>query len=1170
MTPCLVSLRRFRSVRWALIAICMCHVLFVGAALAAPAGDTVDFNRDVRRILSENCFKCHGPDTKAKSSGKKALRLDERANALADLGDGRHAIVPRQPEQSELVRRITTADLDDKMPPPDSGKTLTTQDIAVLKKWIQQGADYSRHWAYAPPQRTDLPKTSNRRWARNAIDHFILARLEREKLKPASETERTALIRRVSLDLTGLPPTLTEVDAFLADKSPGAYERVVDRLLAKDSFGEHWARLWLDQARYADSSGYADDPGRTIWAYRDYVIRALNSNKPFDQFTLEQLAGDLLEDPTDEQLVATAFHRNTMTNNEGGTSDEEYRNVAIVDRVNTTMAVWMGTTMACAQCHTHKYDPITQEDYFRLFAILNNTADADRTDESPVHPLFTPEQKLKRQQWETEIARLEKIVTTPTPELTAAQVEWEKPFATELAWEPLRPAVVTSKEGAAIKQSDDGTVQFARGGKTDVYTLEVSVTTSKTFTALRLEVLPDDATPAKGVGHGAGNFVVSRVLASIAPPAGVSAAGRYVRVELPGKEKFLSLAEVQVFSGTSNVALRGEAKQNSTTLDGAARLAIDGNTDGDYAKAQSTTHTASSTDPWWEVDLKSAQAVDRIVVWNRTDGSGDRLGIFRVMLLDEHRAKVWQQLVKEAPSPSMELRPSGARAIAFSSATADFSQKDFNAADILDNKDTKTRGWAVAPNVKEPHTLTLIPKSPVTAGAGSNLVVTIEQLSKEEHATIARLRLETSSDARAPEFARVPPSTLAILRTPPARRIEAQRKKVRDYYLSIAPGLKRERDQLAGVRKQFEDEKPFTTVPVLRELVGDKRRITKLQRRGNFLDLGQELTEGLPASLNPPPDGARADRLALARWLVDANNPLTARVVVNRLWESIFGIGIVRTSEEFGSQGEPPSHPELLDWLAVELMDKHWDVKHLLRLMVTSAAYRQSSRVTPELAANDPDNRLLARGPRFRLSAEMIRDQALFVSGLMSAKMYGPPVKPPQPKLGLAAAFGSGTDWETSGGEDRYRRALYTTWRRSNPYPSMATFDAPNREVCLVRRERSNTPLQALVMLNDPVYVEAAQALARKMAASGKTPADKVRHGFRLCLSRPPTGKELDELVSLYGKMRERFQADAAKARDVATKPLGDAPKEMGMAELAAWTMVGNVMLNLDEMLMKR
>ena len=944
----------------------------------------------------------------------------------------------------------------------------------------------------------------------------------------------------------------------------------MDRLLQKETFGEHWARLWLDQARYADSSGYADDPARTIWAYRDYVIRALNSNKPFDQFTLEQIAGDLLDDPTDEQLAATAFHRNTMTNNEGGTSDEEYRNVAIVDRVNTTMAVWMGTTMACAQCHNHKYDPITQEDYFRLFAILNNTADADRMDETPVQALYTPEQKLQRKQWQTEIARLEKFVQTPTPELDQAQAVWEKNFETELQWLPLQPSVVKSKAGAAIQRGDDGTVQFERGGKTDVYTLEVPVKTNEIITALRLEVTPNDKPPGRGVGHAGGNFVVSRVLAALAPSEARPVAGRFLRIELPGKEKILSLAEVQVFSGASNVALRGEASQSSTASDGPAKLAIDGNTDGDYAKAKSTTHTETSTGPWWELDLKSATKVDRVVLWNRTDGSQDRLSNFRIVLLDENRAPLWQQQVQPAPSPSAEFRPDGARSIVFTSATADFSQKDFAAANILSNKEPKTQGWAIAPKFGEPHTLTLIPKAPVAASAGSNLVITIEQLSKYDYATIAQLRLSKSTDNRAPEFSRAPPSTLAILRAGPAKRTEAQRKEVRGYYLSIAPALQSDRDALAGVKKQLDESKPYTTVPILRELAGDKRRKTQLQRRGNFLDLGQEVTNGLPASLHPQPGGGPVDRVALARWLIDTNNPLTARVVVNRLWESIFGIGLVRTSEEFGAQGELPSHPELLDWLAVELMDHKWDVNHVLRHMVTSAAYRQSSRVTPELAAQDPENRLLARGPRFRLSAEMIRDQALFVSGLLSPKMYGPPVKPPQPALGLTAAFGTKTDWETSGGEDRYRRALYTTWRRSNPYPSMATFDAPNREVCLVRRERSNTPLQALVTLNDPVYVEASQALARKMAVAGPTPTDKARHGFRLCASRPPTDDELNGLVGLYTKTLERFQADPAKAKEVATKPLGELPKELDMAELAAWTMVGNVLLNLDEVLMKR
>ena len=493
-------------------------IALVGGAsivMAAPAADKVGFN-EVRRIFSQNCFTCHGPDAKERKSGKKLLRLDLPESAMAERGSVR-AIVPRAPEKSELITRITASNLDDLMPPPDSGKKLTAKEIELLRKWIEQGAEYSRHWSYVKPRRSELPKLRAKSWPRNAIDHFILARLEQEKLKPAPEADPAALVRRVALDLTGLPPSLEEVDQFLADRKPGAYERLVDRLLKKDTFGEHWARLWLDQARYADSTGYADDPPRTIWAYRDYVIRALNANQPFDQFTIEQLAGDLLEDPSDEQMAATAFHRNTMTNNEGGTSDEEYRNVAVVDRVNTTMAVWMGTTMACAQCHNHKYDPISQEDYFRLFAILNNTEDADRSDESPTLALYTSAQKARRKQWQSEIASLEKILQTLTPELAKAQALWEKTFATDLQWQPLVPAVVKSKAGAAIHRSDDGVVRFERGGKTDVYTLEIPVTPHENFTALRLETLPEESLSKPVVGHADGNFVVSRVLASLAP-----------------------------------------------------------------------------------------------------------------------------------------------------------------------------------------------------------------------------------------------------------------------------------------------------------------------------------------------------------------------------------------------------------------------------------------------------------------------------------------------------------------------------------------------------------------------------------------------------------------------------------------------------------------------------
>ncbi|MCW5559357.1 MAG: DUF1553 domain-containing protein, partial [Verrucomicrobiae bacterium] len=802
------------------------------------------------------------------------------------------------------------------------------------------------------------------------------------------------------------------------------------------------------------------------------------------------------------------------------------------------------------------------------------TADADRTDESPVHPLFTPEQKRQRADWESELARLESVLKTRTPELDRAQSSWELQFATDVSWEPWSPGRVSRQSDAPVEVDEDGAVRAARGGKTDTYTLELPAASDQTISGLRLTALPDERPPGRGVGHADGNFVLSRVRAAVVPTAPPALAGRFLRIELPGRERILSLAEVQIFQGANNIARGGEARQSSTAFDGPASLAIDGNTRGDFSGAKSTTHTETTTDPWWEVDLTSERQVDRIVVWNRTDGVSERLRGFRVALLDEQRQTVWEQTVDAVPSPQMELRPDGSRPVAFLLASASYSGKDFDAGAVLHNTDPARNGWSVAPRLGEAHSLDLIPAAPFTVGAGSNLVVTLEHASQYEYATLARFQIARTADPRAAEFARTPPGVLAALRLPAGSRSEAQRELVGNHYLSLAPALQPQREQRASVRKQLADLKPYTTVPIFRELTGDQRRKTQLQRRGNFLDLGPEVAPGLPAAFQAPAgadtDTNSLDRLSLARWLVARDNPLTARVVANRLWESVFGTGLVRTSEEFGSQGEPPSHPELLDWLAVELMDHGWDMQHLLRLMVTSATYRQSSKVTPELVAKDPDNRLLARGPRFRLSAEMIRDQALAVSGLLSPKLYGPPVKPPQPKLGLSAAFGSGTDWETSMGEDRYRRGLYTTWRRSNPYPSMATFDAPNREVCLVRRERSNTPLQALVTLNDPVYVEAAQALARRMFRAGATPEDRARHGFRLCLTRQPTAGELAGLVGLYTRTQKKYRSDPVRARELATQPLGDLPEGFDAVELAAWTVVGNVLLNLDETLMRR
>jgi hypothetical protein len=1132
----------------------------------------VDFSRDIKPILSNACYRCHGPDAAERKGGTDGVRFDTSEGLFADLG-GHAAVVPGKPEQSELLKRVTSNDPDHVMPPRGQGTPLKPREIELLTAWIQQGASFSRHWSYVVPVRSQLPSVKELGWVKNPIDRFVLARLEREGIRPSAEADRYALIRRVSLDLTGLPPTIAEVDAFLNDSNPDAYEKLVDRTLARQAFGEHWGLLWLDLARYADSAGYADDPARKIWLFRDYVIKSFNANKPFDQFTIEQIAGDLLPDPTDDQLIATAFHRNTMTNNEGGTNDEEFRNVAVVDRVTTTMSVWMGTTMMCAQCHNHKYDPITQEDFYRVFAFFNNTEDADRGDESPLHSIYTEDQQKQRATWQTEVAKLEQTLKTETPAIVAGRTKWDAEFPRSVAWTPLKPRDAKSEANSAITISGEGAVNVAAGATNDTYSVAVPLSAGS-IRALRLDALPDEKLPGQGPGHAGGNFVVTKVSATINPPSGVYVPGRFVRVELPG-DKLLSLAEVQVFSGSENAALKGEARQISTDYGGDAKLAIDGNTNGQFFEARSTTHTAAGKDPWWEVDLKSVQNIDRIVVWNRADGVGERLSNFRVLILDEKRDAVWKNDVAAPPNPSTEFPIDGRRTIEFVTALADYAQAGFDPGNVINNKDPKTKGWAIGGALGQPHSLTLIARTGFEVSEGSTLTVTIEQASQHANHTLGHFRLSVTSEPRAEEWARTPTDVLSALNVAANERTQAQQDLINQHYLSIAPELAESRQQLAGLQKSLNDLKP-ETVPIMRELTAN-RRVTKLQHRGNFQDLGPEVSEGVPASFSAIPEQVSKNRLALAKWLVDANNPLTARVIANRYWEQLFGIGIVSTSEEFGSQGDQPTHPELLDWLACELeglpgsAQQPWDTKAFLKTIVMSATYRQSSKVTPELQQLDPDNRLLARGPRFRLSAETLRDQALAVSGLLSPKMYGPPVKPPQPNLGLSAAFGSSTDWQTSAGEDKYRRGLYTTWRRSNPYPSMATFDAPNREVCTVRRVRTNTPLQALVTLNDPVYIESAQALARRIVKeSGPTVDDRVRHGFRLVLSRPPHSGELNRLVELYQRSLQRFSQSPDEAVRMATDPLGPADADANVPELAAWSVVGNVILNLDETLMKR
>ncbi len=1138
------------------------------AASAAPASaaPVPDFNRDIRPILSSKCWHCHGPDEKERKGPKGGLRLDTFEGATRDLG-GHAAIVPGNPAASDLIKRITTSDPDDVMPPPKMKKKLTATEIDLFQRWIAGGAKFARHWAYEKPERPAFPTTKLKDWARSGLDHFILARLEREGLRPQAEADCYTLARRVALDLTGLPPTPAEVDAFVADKSSTAYEAFVDRQLNKPAFGEHWARMWLDLARYADSAGYADDPPRVIWAFRDYVINAFNRNLPFDQFTIEQLAGDLLDNPTDEQLKATAFHRNTMTNNEGGTNDEEWRNAAIVDRVATTSSVWLGSSLNCAQCHTHKYDPFSQKEYYQFFAFLNNTADADKRDESPLFEFYTAEQKERKAKLESERQQLDDKFKQPPPAWLSGFAKWEQSFPVKLDWHTPASPTAKSKAGTKITARADGALLAAKGEAKDTYTVTLPLKAGK-LSAVRLEALTDKSLTDGGPGNGAkGKFTLTQITGTVkAPSSGATAQGRYVRIELPNPGKrHLQLAEVQVFSGTENIALKGTAKQSTTGFEGEAKRAIDGKTDGDYFKGNSVSHTAAGdANPWWEVDLQSVRAIDRIVVWSRTDGRSEELNNFRVRVLDELREPTFERTVKDQPKPNAEVGPGGSESVKFITAIASAGT---DAEAVLSGSD-KNKGWSHSGSAA---TLTLIAEKPLTVAEGATLTLTLEHSAGPANQTLGAFRLSITGDNGAAEQARTPANVVTVLTTAADKRTPAQQTELREHYVrKLAPEAKTERDRAAAVTKELADLKP-ATVPVNRELAGDQRRKTRIQNRGNWQDLGEEVTEAVPVSLHPLPKDAPRNRLTLARWVVDDNNPLTARVIANRFWEHTFGSGIVRTSEEFGSQGELPSHPEMLDWLATEMLRLRWDTKGFLKLLVTSSAYRQSSKLNEELLERDPDNRLLSRGPRVRMSAEVIRDHALAVSGLLSPKMLGPSVRPPRPALGLNAAFGRNMDWETSPGEDRYRRALYTEVRRTSPYPSMATFDAPNREVCTVRRTRTNTPLQALVTLNDPVYVEAAQAVARRLVTEGgATTADRVRHGVRLCLSRPATEAEVARLVKLHATAHATFKADPEAAKKMATDPLGPLPATMDPADLAAWTTVANVLLNLDEVVMKR
>ena len=1012
------------------------------AASSSPATQgRVDFAREIRPLLSDNCFTCHGPD---EAKRKARLRLDTREGVLAERR-GRPAVVPGKPTDSELIARITATDEDDLMPPPDSGKKLTPEQIDRLTRWITQGAEWKEHWAFAPPRKPEVPLLQARGWARNPIDLFVLARLEAEGLKPSSTASQETLIRRVTLDLTGLPPTPAEVDTYLSDTAPGAYERLVEQLLKSPRYGEQMARLWLDGARYGDTHGLHLDNERAIWPYRDWVIQAFNDNQSFDQFTVEQLAGDLLPNPTRDQLIATGFNRCNVTTSEGGAIPEEFAARYAIDRVEATATVWMGLTAGCAACHDHKYDPLTQKEFYQLFAFFNNL-DEDAMDGNALLPpptirLATPDQEGRLAGYDRQLGQVEKVIR-------AALLVVDDP-------EPPKPGELTNAAPQEFVWVD--------------------------------EDLPEGAKPSMDAEAW----------------------------------KFITCKEGPVLSGQRAAAQTAKERGQHLFTDAKQKLLI-GRGDKLFAHV-----FLDSQDPPREIMLQfnagswehRAFWGEDLIDWGKADSPERR----RVAALPE--AGQWVRLEVEAEA--VGLQPGDeVHGLAFT-------------------QHGGTVYWDKAG---------IVSKAP-QGGAGFRSQQAWE-----------RFQLEVKEP-------KLPEDVRKALKEEPAKRSRDRQQRLRDYFLEFVrvdtrPIFDPLRQQLDGLKKEREDyDRSLTHTMITREL--KQSRETHVLVRGAYDKKGEPVSPDVPSMLPRLPEGQPRNRLGLARWLVDPNHPLTARVTVNRIWQQHFGVGLVKTAENFGSQGESPSHPELLDWLASEFVARGWDVKALHRLIVTSSTYRQSSATTPELAQRDPENRLLAHGPRFRLDAEAIRDSVLAVSGLLVEKLGGRSVRPYQPdSIWEPVAYPTSTTakYRKDEGEALYRRSLYTFWKRTAPPPSMMVFDAPMRESCRVRRERTNTPLQALALLNDVQYIEAARHLAgRMMKEGGVNAAGRLAFGFRLATARLPDQPEAEVLRRLYEDQVRTFQQDPEAAKKLIA--LGDSRPDASLdaSDLAAWTMVANTLLNLSE-----
>lgn len=1171
-------------------------------SLRAASGEDLSYSRDIRPILAANCFACHGPD----DSGRAAdLRLDTFDGATA-LHNGTTAIVPGKPAESELVRRILSEDDNERMPPPDSHKHLTDRQKEILKRWVAEGAIYQQHWAFVPPRRPPIPAVKNLESVRNPIDRFVLATLEASRLALSAEAPAETLVRRLYLDLVGLPPSPADVDTYLTDPRPDRYERLVDALLASPHYGERWGRKWLDLARYADTNGYEKDRPRSMWPYRDWVVRALNADMPFSQFTVEQLAGDMLPDPTRDQLIATGFHRNTMLNEEGGIDPLEFRFHAMTDRVATTGTTWLALTLGCVQCHTHKYDPIRHSEYYGLMAYLNNA------DEPEIDLVDSADQQKTRER-EQKAQEL----------LKALSAHW--PVTDPPNWIAPRPveALVTTSALASLR--DDQWVALPSGAQspdsvTFVYDVEGRVDQIELLAPL------DDSLPNRGPGREPnGQFSVAELTVefaakSVAEGQGASIPWQPVKIETataetspagspvtnafdgkpettwtvpggkdakaqtavfrlaaanPGKES--GRWRIRVSAGTKPLEMPGRLRFRfaADVIRTPEELAKERAQRLDRALDEWLTARRTSTVAWTTLVPRSAKS-NLPLLTVLEDGSvlasGDitKDDTYNVEFADipagvtaiRLEALPHDSLPAHGPGLAYYEGPKGdfylgefqllrdGQPVKLASATESYAKNHFgslktSAALTLDGNPQS--GWTCAGRPGERHTAVYVLEAPTSAAGPAAIRM---RFGRHFAASLGRFRLSATTHPGGAVAQDLTPRQEELLRKPADQLTATEQEELRNAFLMQAP-------ELAERTKAIRDlQRPstVTTALVFRERPADQPRPTYRHDRGEFLQPKETVAPGLPEILRSESGAVPGDRHEFAEWLVSRRNPLTARVVVNRQWAALFGQGLVRSTGDFGVQGDVPTHPELLDWLAVELMDSGWSLKSLHRLIVTSATYRQSSAVSSELLSLDPLNRLLARAPRLRVEAEAIRDISLEISGLLSDTMSGPPVYPPQPDGVVDVAYGK-NDWKVSEGQNRFRRGLYTFLKRTAPFAMLTTFDGPTGESCVAQRETSNTPLQALTLLNDPAINEAAGKIGTRLAGESRSDADRLRDLFRHCTTRVPSDLELNRLVQFVGIERDRARQNKEHSEQA--------------IEIEVWTAVARALLNLDETVMR-